>query len=54
MMYQILQDLRSGDTRLVEVPAPSGRGRSCYIQARRSVVSAGTERMLVNAVKLTI
>jgi hypothetical protein len=46
-MKQILQNLKSGATCLTEVPAPQvGRG-SVLIQTRASLVSAGTERMLV-------
>ena len=46
-MQQILQDLQSGATELVEVPCPAvGRGM-VLIQTARSLISAGTERMLV-------
>jgi len=46
-MKQVLQNLRSGRTELAEVPAPSiGRG-DLLIQTRASLISAGTERMLV-------
>lgn len=47
-MLQILQDLKNGDTKLVEVPAPSSLDGHALIKTNRSVVSAGTERMLVN------
>ncbi len=46
-MKQILQNLRSGETKIVELPAPSCSGRLIKIQTRRSLISAGTERMLV-------
>ncbi len=46
-MKQILQHLRSGEMELAEVPCPSvGRG-TVLIQTARSLISAGTERMLV-------
>lgn len=46
-MKQILQNLRTGEMELAEVPCPSvGRGM-VLIQTSRSVISAGTERMLV-------
>jgi len=46
-MIQILQHLRTGEMELAEVPAPRpGRGM-LLIQTRRSLISAGTERMLV-------
>lgn len=47
-MLQILQNLRSGATEIAEVPAPTvGRGQ-LLIQTTASLVSAGTERMLVD------
>ena len=47
-MKQLLQNLKNGATQLVEVPAPGvGRGQ-LLIASRRSLVSAGTERMLVD------
>lgn len=46
-MKQILQNLRSGETLLAEVPAPAcGPGR-LKIQTTHSLISPGTERMLV-------
>lgn len=46
-MKQILQSLKDGSTELAEVPAPRpGRGQ-VLIRTTRSLVSAGTERMLV-------
>ncbi len=46
-MKQILQNLRSGETRVTDVPAP-GLGRNqLLIQTRATLISAGTERMLV-------
>lgn len=47
-MKQILQNLKNGETRLVEVPAPSNCAGNLLIKTSHSVVSAGTERMLVN------
>lgn len=46
-MKQILQNLRSGETELVDVPAPGVRRGHLLIGSQRSVISAGTERMLV-------
>lgn len=46
-MKQIIQDLNSGDTILAEVPAPLVRPGHVLIQTTRSLVSLGTERMLV-------
>lgn len=46
-MYQILQSLSSGETELVEVPVPALGRRSLVVETRASVISAGTERMLL-------
>lgn len=47
-MKQILQNLKDGSTELVEVPCPRvGRG-ALLIRTTRSLVSVGTERMLVD------
>ncbi|WP_165323633.1 bi-domain-containing oxidoreductase [Rhizorhabdus phycosphaerae] len=47
-MKQILQNLGSGVTSLTDVPAPrAGRGQ-LLIRTSRSLISAGTERMLVD------
>ncbi|MCW5656400.1 MAG: bi-domain-containing oxidoreductase [Burkholderiaceae bacterium] len=46
-MKQVLQHLKDGATEVAEVPAPrAGRGQ-LLIRTRRTLVSAGTERMLV-------
>jgi predicted dehydrogenase/threonine dehydrogenase-like Zn-dependent dehydrogenase len=46
-MKQILQNLRTGATELADVPSPgAGEGR-LLIRTTRSLISAGTERMLV-------
>src|SRR5215472_5574328 len=46
-MKQILQDLRTGDTRVSEIPCPSAGPGQLLIRTRQSLVSSGTERMLV-------
>ena len=46
-MRQIIQDLKSGDTVLEEVPVPQCKAGHVLIQTTRSLVSLGTERMLV-------
>jgi len=46
-MRQILQNLRSGETQLAEVPCPAARPGTLLIQTEASLISAGTERMLV-------
>lgn len=44
----VLQDLSGGQTRLVDAPAPSAGRTGVVVANRASVVSAGTERMLVD------
>ena len=47
-MKQIIQDLKKGDTILEEVPVPRVKLGSVLIQTTRTLVSLGTERMLVD------
>lgn len=46
-MKQIIQDLKRGDTILEEVPMPMVRRGTVLIKTHRSLVSLGTEKMLV-------
>lgn len=46
-MKQIIQDLKSGNTILEEVPTPIVKRGYVLIQTTRSLVSLGTEKMLV-------
>ncbi len=46
-MRQVVQHLGTGLTEVLEVPMPSARPGSLLIQTRCSLISAGTERMLV-------
>ncbi len=47
-MKQIIQDLKKGDTLLEEVPVPKVKPGSVLIQTTRTLVSLGTEKMLVD------
>ncbi|MDA7566604.1 bi-domain-containing oxidoreductase [Flavobacteriaceae bacterium] len=47
-MKQIIQDLKKGDTILEEVPVPRVKAGTVLIKTTRSLVSLGTERMLVD------
>lgn len=47
-MKQIIQDLKSGKTILEEIPVPQVRKGSVLIKTHRTLVSLGTERMLVD------
>jgi threonine dehydrogenase-like Zn-dependent dehydrogenase len=46
-MQQILQNLKTGTTELVNVPCPSVASGQVLIGTRVSLISAGTERMLM-------
>jgi predicted dehydrogenase/threonine dehydrogenase-like Zn-dependent dehydrogenase len=46
-MRQVLQRLDNGQTYLLDVPVPAATGARLVIRSRASVISAGTERMLV-------
>ncbi|MDZ4689436.1 MAG: bi-domain-containing oxidoreductase [Planctomycetaceae bacterium] len=45
-MLQILQSLRDGETQLVDIPCPQLRPGALLIRTQRTLISAGTERML--------
>ncbi len=46
-MKQILQNMGSGETSLVKVPTPSCSSAGILVQSTNSLISIGTERMLV-------
>jgi len=48
MMKQIIQDLQSGKTCLQEVPVPNPGSGMALVRNAASLVSAGTERMLID------
>ena len=46
-MKQLLQNMRDGQTQVTEVPVPAVRSGMALVRTAASLVSAGTERMLV-------
>ncbi len=46
-MKQLLQNLKTGETAIEEVPIPTPRRGQALVQVAASLVSAGTERMVV-------
>lgn len=46
-MKQVVQDMRSGSTSIAEIPAPVRRAGCVLVATEASLVSSGTERMLV-------
>jgi len=53
-MKQILQSFKTGSTELTDVPAPKVKRGQVLIQTTRSLVSLGTERMLVEFGKASL
>ena len=53
-MKQILQSFKTGDTELVELPSPKVKSGQVLIKTTRSLVSLGTERMLVEFGKASL
>lgn len=47
-MKQILQNISNGETSLVDVPCPQSKLNCLLIATSKSLVSAGTERMLID------
>ncbi len=47
-MLQIIQDLKSGETLLIDAPMPSVSPGNILIRNKKSLVSLGTEKMLVD------
>ena len=53
-MRQIISNFRTGETRLEEVPAPTVEPGHVLIETRRTLVSQGTEKMLVQFGKASL
>lgn len=53
-MKQIFQNLSNGETTLIDVPCPQAIDGHALIQTTKSLVSAGTERMLVDFGKASL
>lgn len=47
-MKHLLQSLGDGSTRVIDAPIPAATGPSLLVESRATVISAGTERMLVD------
>lgn len=53
-MKQILQNLKTGELEITKVPVPAVRPGSLFIQTHKTLISSGTERMLVNFAKSSL
>jgi predicted dehydrogenase/threonine dehydrogenase-like Zn-dependent dehydrogenase len=54
MMRQVLQNYRTGEVRVDDVPAPALRSGAVLVANRYSLISAGTERMKVETGKMSL
>ena len=50
-MKQLIQNLQNGETSLIEVPSPNLSSKNLLIHSTNSLISAGTEKMLVDFAK---
>lgn len=53
-MKQVIQSARSGKLSLKEVPAPKVRSGALLVRTHASLISAGTERMVIDFAKKTL
>ena len=53
-MKQLLQNLSDGKTKLQDVPCPNLTDGNVLVQSRKTLISSGTERMLVDFGKANI
>ena len=47
-MKQVLQNIANGETNVVDVPCPQSKSGNILISTSKTLVSAGTERMLID------
>jgi len=48
-MKQILQKMKTGEVTVTDVPAPTSRSGGVLVRTAASLISAGTERLTVEA-----
>jgi NADPH:quinone reductase-like Zn-dependent oxidoreductase len=53
-MKQILQNYKTGELRLADVPPPALRAGGVLVATRASLISAGTEKMKVDVAKKSL
>ncbi|HZV20373.1 MAG TPA: zinc-binding alcohol dehydrogenase, partial [Hyphomicrobiales bacterium] len=53
-MKQIQQNLRSGELKVANVPAPQARSGSVLVETCASLISSGTERQLIELAKASL
>ena len=47
-MKQILQNISNGKTDLIEVPCPKNKLGNVLIETKKTIISKGTEKMLID------
>ncbi len=47
-MFQIVQNINSGTTEILEIPKPKNKSKHSLIQTNLTLISSGTEKMLVD------
>ena len=50
-MKQLIQNLQNGETSLIDVPSPNISSTNLLIHSTNSLISLGTEKMLVDFAK---
>lgn len=53
-MKQVFQNYRDGTLRVEDVPAPAVRPRTVLVRTRASVISSGTERLMVSLARMSL
>jgi len=53
-MKQLLQSIKTGETEIIDVPCPHAKAGHVLIATRQSLISSGTEKMLVNFGKASL
>jgi predicted dehydrogenase len=53
-MKQVLQSYRTGELRVVDVPAPTALPGTVLVRTHASLISAGTERMVIDLAKKSL
>jgi len=53
-MQQLLQNIKTGELKLEEVPSPSTSNGMVQVKTYASLISAGTEKMLIELVQKSL
>ena len=53
-MKQIIQNYKTGELQMVEVPNPSGKSGTIVVQTKASLVSIGTEKAMIDVARKSL